>query len=65
MRRYKMEIEKGIPKVGGSLPLTSGQDAGMQPTLLKVDRKKRRLAMAAALAVQQSVGILPQYGTRH
>jgi hypothetical protein len=39
MRRYKMEIEKGIPKVGGSLPLTSGQDAGMQPTLLKVDRK--------------------------
>ena len=39
MRRYKMEIEKGIPKVEGLLPLTSGQDAGMQPTLPSVGRK--------------------------
>ncbi len=39
MRRYKMEIEKRIPKVGGLLSLTSGQDAGMQPTLSKVGRR--------------------------
>jgi len=31
MRRYNMEIEKLV--VSGVLPMTSGQDAGMQPTL--------------------------------
>jgi len=31
MRRYNMEIEK--PVVIGVLPMTTGQDAGMQPTL--------------------------------
>jgi hypothetical protein len=32
MRRYNMEIEKGLPKTNGILPLNSGQDAKMQPT---------------------------------
>ena len=32
MRRYNMEIEKGIPKIGGCLSLNLGQDAKMQPT---------------------------------
>lgn len=32
MRRYNMEIEKGLPKSDGCLPLNSGQDAKMQPT---------------------------------
>ena len=32
MRRYNMEIEKGIPKTGDYLSLDLGQDAKMQPT---------------------------------
>ena len=32
MRRYNMEIEKGIPKIGGRLSPNLGQDAKMQPT---------------------------------
>ena len=32
MRRYNMEIEKGIPKISGFLTLGSGQDAKMQLT---------------------------------
>ncbi len=37
MRRYNMEIEK--LGVSGVLPMTSGQDAGMQPTLPLIVRK--------------------------
>ena len=36
MRRYNMEIEKLV--VSGVLPMTSGQDAGMQPTLPSIKK---------------------------
>jgi len=36
MRRYKMEIEKLV--VSGVLPMTPGQDAGMQPTLPSIKK---------------------------